>query len=104
MESYESADFDPLDMKPGLKASELTDKGIEFVYKGMREDEGKFGKFYAIQAEIDGEDEEILFSSKRLAALFTKHGDAFMDKELNLAGYDEGVNRKYKVTVVQTTL
>lgn len=104
MESYESSDFDPLDMKPSLKASELTTEGLNFVYKGIRNDEGKFGKFYALNVLIDNEEQEILFSSKRLAALFDKHGESFMDKELNLSGYDEGVNRKYKVTVIQQTL
>jgi len=100
MEQYDSADFAP----KNIKASELDDKGLNFVYRGFRSDEGKFGVFYALDCMVDGEEKELLFSSKKLAAIFKKHGTDFMGKEINLAGYDEGVNRKYKVTVIQSTL
>ena len=100
MESYDSADFAPVN----IKASELDDKGLNFVYRGIRSEDGKFGVFYALDCLVNDEEKELLFSSKKLAAIFKKHGEDFMGKEINLAGYDEGVNRKYKVTVVQSTL
>ena len=97
---YDSSDYAPTN----IKASELTDKGVDFVYNGMRSEEGKFGTFYVLDAKVEGEDTEILFSSKKLATIFHKHGADFMGKELNLAGYGNGVNRGYKVRIVQQTL
>ena len=100
MESYDSADFAP----ENIKASALDDEGMDFVYRGIRSEDGKFGVFYALDCLVEGEEKELLFSSKKLAAIFKKHGEDFMGKEINLSGYDEGVNRKYKVRVIQSTL
>ena len=100
VEQYDSADFAPVN----ITASELDDKGLNFVYRGIRSEDGKFGVFYALDCLVGDEEKELLFSSKKLAAIFKKHGEDFMGKEINLSGYDEGVNRKYKVKVVQTTL
>ena len=97
---YDSSDFAPTN----IKASELTDKGINFVYNTMRSEEGKFGTFYMLDVVVEGEETEILFSSKKLASLLHKHGAAFEGKEINLAGYGVGVNRGYKVRIVQQTL
>jgi len=98
-------EFDSTDYGPKtIKGSSITEKGLSFVYKGIQREKGRFGTFYKVEVMVDGEEAELVFSSKGLGSLFEKHNEAFMDMEVIVCRYGKDEKTTYKVKLPQQTL
>lgn len=103
--------FDSNDYAPKtLAASALDENGcingvpIVMTYQGINEHETKFGKdknCFVIDVLIDGKEDQMIFSAKRLATGLMEMHDKIVGKKILIRGYDQGVKRHYAVDLME---
>jgi len=97
--------IDTNDYRPQtLAASKLDETGMEFVYKGIHEHETKFGvgkNCFVIDIVANGNENQMIFSSKKLATAFMKNESVLSGKKIRLRGFGVGVERSYKIDILE---